>query len=39
MIYTAVNNVATGAATPQDALTKADGLVLDALKKAGYPAT
>lgn len=39
IIYTMVNNVATGAAQPQDALTKADADVLAALKKAGYPAS
>ncbi len=38
IIWTAVNSVATGAATPEDALKNADALVLDALKKAGYPA-
>ena len=38
IIFTAVNSVATGAATPEDALASADAQVLDALKKAGYPA-
>jgi multiple sugar transport system substrate-binding protein len=39
IIYTMVNNVATGAAQPQAALTKADADVLAALKKAGYSAS
>jgi len=38
IIWTAVNSVATGAATPADALAAADAQVLDALVKAGYPA-
>jgi multiple sugar transport system substrate-binding protein len=38
IIWTAVNNVATGAATAEAALKDADTKVLDALKKAGYPA-
>ncbi|MDQ6794496.1 MAG: extracellular solute-binding protein [Chloroflexota bacterium] len=38
IIWTAVNNVATGAATPTDALKDADAKVLDALKKVPYPA-
>lgn len=38
IIWTAVNNVATGAATPTDALADADAKVLAALKAAGYPA-
>ena len=38
IIWTAVNNVATGAATPADALRDADAKVLDALKKVPYPA-
>jgi multiple sugar transport system substrate-binding protein len=38
IIWTAVNKVASGAATPADALQEADGLVLAALQNAGYPA-
>jgi multiple sugar transport system substrate-binding protein len=38
IIWTAVNNVATGAATPADALRDADAKVLEALKKVPYPA-
>ena len=38
IIWTAVNNAATGAATPAAALADADAKVLGALKKAGYPA-
>lgn len=39
IIWTAVNNVATGAASPDAALADADAKVLEALKKAGYPAS
>jgi multiple sugar transport system substrate-binding protein len=38
IIWTAVNKVASGAATPAEALQEADGLVLAALQNAGYPA-
>jgi multiple sugar transport system substrate-binding protein len=38
IIWTAVNNVATGAATAEGALKDADAKVLEALKKVPYPA-
>lgn len=38
IIWTAVNRAATGAATPAEALADADAELLEALRRAGYPA-